>query len=473
MLRASRGGRGLRPRFWRALLSFRAGALVSILVSAWLGTGCGDKEAMLNWGSGGSADVRRCAPASPITGGTGGVGGGGAGGLASTAAGAGGAAGGATAAGSSDAFVLDCGPDGVPIVSAGPPRNRVNYVIVGDGYDATTVNTTFLEHIQTMLDRRFSAVVGQPYRRYRRFVNICALKIVSATNAVGCGPTAFGCNGIEASRRPWCSDAAVDAAIAANVPASFEVDWKGIILNTNERWGSGGVLNAIWSAGAADAANMALHEGGHSFHQLADEYVEDPMECDSEHPEVNSTSDPTTTSGKWDLWLGYDQADATGLQGTYQGSRYCVSNQYRPSRNSMMNNELTDGPDTAFNAVSREKIVMDIWRAVTPIDATTPPAGPVADPSALLRVDVIDPEVIDVDWSIDGVLVAPNGGAAFDLGRAALPSGAHTITATAHDNAGPDLVRYRSGTCADPYYCWGRTNWARSRETATWTVVVP
>ena len=35
---------------------------------------------------------------------------------------------------------------GIALENAGPPANRVNYVILGDGYDATTVNTTYMTH---------------------------------------------------------------------------------------------------------------------------------------------------------------------------------------------------------------------------------------------------------------------------------------------------------------------------------------
>ena len=46
---------------------------------------------------------------------------------------------------------LDCGPDGWAVENAGPPSNRVNYVILADGYDATTINTTLEEHVRYAL----------------------------------------------------------------------------------------------------------------------------------------------------------------------------------------------------------------------------------------------------------------------------------------------------------------------------------
>ena len=130
----------------------------------------------------------------------------------------------------------------------------------------------------------------------------------------------------------------------------------------------------------------------------------------------------------------------------------------------MMNLLFGDNPNTSYNSVSREKMVMDIWRFVEPIDSAVPEAGPVSG-TTVLRVNVIDPEVIDVDWSVDGTVVEADGGAEFDVGT--MGPGTHEVTAFAHDNAGEDLVRYRDGGE------YGRMNWQRSEQRVTWTVTVP
>jgi hypothetical protein len=98
----------------------------------------------------------------------------------------------------------------------------------------------------------------------------------------------------------------------------------------------------------------------------------------------------------------------------------------------------------------------------------------VSNPSTL-TVRVIDPAVIDVDWSVDGNSTAANGGQTFDVASANLSSGAHTVTATAYDNAGDDWVRYKDSVCPDSVggrYC-ARTAWSRSTGSVTWTVTIP
>lgn len=382
---------------------------------------------------------------------------------------------------------LDCGKNGWAVENHGDPKNRVNYVILGDGYTAATVETTLKQHIEAANERRFGHESGEPYGRYRKFVNICVLKAVSENDGIGNGPTAFdGGNG--GDRLARVNQTKVNDYIKANLPATFEVDWKAVVLNQS-LWENTGSYLMLWSGGADDAPGAALHEGGHGFHQLADEYGSQtgcgrPAQapgCSGSgtvHPEVNSAGNCQTTDGKWDLWLGTTQKGlkvpdmgATGMQGTWQGSRYVGTGQYRPSCNSMMNSLFGLDLDTSFNSVSREQIIFSIWRAVKPIDSTEPPAG-AADNPATLTVNVIDPAVINVDWTVNGMTTV-NGGTS--MSTAALPSGTHTISAKAYDNASMDLVKRRTSVCpesVDGTYCH-ETGWKNSTQTVTWTVTKP
>jgi hypothetical protein len=373
---------------------------------------------------------------------------------------------------------LDCGPNGWVVENHGPPANRVNYVILGDGYLAADLvaGGTFETHINNAMTKRFSAI-GEVYGRYRNFVNICGIKLVS-TAAICTGNSTLGCCGDDSSRLANCNNSAVNAAFNA-LPTSLSIDWRAVVLNGSSWWNTGSAT-MFWSGGNANGPGAALHEGGHGFHQLADEYCASTSgtgcgpdtnstgATGQEYPEVNSTGTPTTTAGKWDQWIGYTQTNATGIQSTFQGSRYVDSGQYRPSANSMMNSLFGTNPNTSFNPVSREQMIMTIWRVVKPIDSTSPAAGAVNSPGTL-TVNVIDPAVINVDWTVDGTTTV-NGGTTYDT--SGLAAGTHTITATAYDNATTDLVRYRSSTCPSSVtgnYC-SRTAWKNSTQTVTWTV---
>jgi hypothetical protein len=409
---------------------------------------------------------------------------GGSGGGAGAAAGMGGApggSGGSAGSGVAGSFVgggagggppvepLDCGGKGTALENNGPPANRVNYVIVADGYSESELAAggALDDHMEAMLEKRFSEPVGQPYKRYRKFVNICVLRMPSSPI---CGSSVFGCCGNDSSRLANCNTSSVNNAISENMPDSFEVSWRAVVLNGDSWWNSGGTT-MMWSGGHGDAGGAALHEGGHGFHALSDEYgnCEQGRVSREATYGVNVSLMNGSTGGKWEGWLDYNQTPGTGMQGFFA----CDGGQtWRPSSNSMMNSLFGDDPDTSYNPVSREKIVMDFWRYVeTPYDSVSPPAGAVTN-SATLTVNVIDPLVINVDWTVDGTMVAANGGPTYNIGAANLASGMHTVTARAYDNAGMDLVRQVPGNTFGRQY-WGSGAMGHSDKTVTWTVTIP
>jgi len=377
---------------------------------------------------------------------------------------------------------LDCGPMGYTVENHGPPANRVNYVILGDGFNATdnAAGGVFETDISRYMTRRFSPNAF-PYNRYRNFVNICGIKLVSTGKI--CASSTLGCCGDDSSRLANCNMTAVNAAYNA-LPKTLTIDWRAVMLNGSSWWNSGGTT-MLYSGGNTDAPGAALHEGGHGFHQLADEYgtctgagcgsnTNGSGSTGTVYAEVNSCGNPTTQDGKWDMWMGFNSTGATGVQSTFENSRYVATGQYRPSDNSMMNslfcgnNPASCPANTAYNSPSREQLVMSIWKKVKPIDSAEPPAGAVTSPG-VLKLNVVDPAVISVDWTIDGGSPMVNGGVTFDT--ASLGAGSHTVSAKAYDNVGMDLVRYRNSVCPSSVtgqYCH-RTAWKNSIQTVTWT----
>jgi hypothetical protein len=393
------------------------------------------------------------------TGGTGGTGGGTGGATGGTGGGTGGATGGSCAglpplpAGGA---TFDCGTSGQVLENNGRPDNRVTYVILGDGYTQALLDTLFIAHIQNMLtgtDGRFSPL-GEPYTRYRKFVNICALKVASNDACIDDGDsgtlcdTAFDGEGDDLSRLGTVNETKVRAVVSGLMPASIDVDWTAVTINAGATnwWNSGGSV-MVWNGSftpQARAASVALHEGGHAFHRLADEYTgtNTGAQC-TNAPEVNVTTDGT--GAKWAEWLGYDDTRGTGVHGAFEGARYCNNGVYRPTDNSEMN-ILPD----YYNMPSMQKIIQDIYLIVRPFDAYTSNAGTLTNPGAL-QVRVVDPAVLKVEWSVDGASVTADGGECFDTGG--LTAGQHTVTARAYDDTP-----------------WVRTSRANLEQTVSWTV---
>jgi hypothetical protein len=359
-------------------------------------------------------------------------------------------------------YKLDCGASGIAVEGHGPPDNRVNYVIVGDCYSQADIDGgLYLAHIKKMIDdptRKPAAgrflEAQEPYRHYRNFVNICALKTPSTDS--GCGTaaknTAFDGYGNTQTRLGYINNTKVNNAIKMLLPANIMVDWKGVVLNDDQWWNSGGVP-MIWSGGHVDAALAAQHEGGHTFFALADEYGGACTGTQPEPPRINVTANQSTTMGKWVNWLNTTQtspAPGTGMQGFFEGGQYCDKGIWRPSKDSVMNSLWAS---SNYNSISLENAVRSIYKLVKPIDSST--ATNVTTPQ-VLEVKVIDPAVIRVDWSIDAKVVAASGGATFDVAAKGLAKGSHTISARAYDDTP-----------------WVKGDRAALEQTVTWTIAVP
>jgi hypothetical protein len=326
----------------------------------------------------------------------------------------------------------------------------VNYVILGDGYVASELETIYLAHVRAMVGALFGER-NEPYRRYRRFINICVLKVASNESGVdGDGrvrDTAFDGRGDDQSRLGTVNGTKVRAAISQLLPHTMDVDWRSVVLNSDQWWHSGGSI-MVWSgAGGSRSAEAAVHEGGHSFHRLADEYDADACRGTAEPTEINVTADPTGQL-KWKEWLNHDQTPGTGLQRPFEGGRYCRTGIWRSSASSLM--RTVPGP---FNSISREKIIRDIYAIVSPIDSATDNRALVSAP-AELRVDVVDPDVVKVEWAVDGRVMTADGGGTFPT--TGLPPGNHTVTARAHDDTP-----------------WVRGDRSRLQRTLEWQVTIP
>lgn len=353
----------------------------------------------------------------------------------------------------------------------GPPANRVGYVIVADGYQQTELDTVLVEHVENMLyneETGFYSEIGQPYTRYRNYINVCVLRSPSNESGVD-GPngnpdrdTLF--DGGNCGDRLGCvDDRLATDYLDEHLPEHVDADWIAATLNENEWWNSGGYL-MVWSGkfmetSDTQAASVALHEGGHAFHGLADEYADEALNCDcgsAREPNVACENEPDMTAKtKWGEWFDYVMEGGgrlwnLGEHGAVAGGRYCGANSgvTRPTEDSEMN--LLP---YAHNMPSIQKMIHDIYEIVRPIDAHTPNDAPVMGASEL-ALRLVDPEILKVDWSVDGALTSQDGGPCFDT--ATLSSGEHTVIARAYDD----------------------TPWVRDRrddleQSVEWTVVMP
>jgi IgA Peptidase M64 len=139
-----------------------------------------------------------------------------------------------------------------------------------------------------------------------------------------------------------------------------------VVLVNDETYGGSGGSIAVVSTNTLSRYIM-VHELGHSFGGLADEYVDDQEAAittpsDAQYfPNLDTTNDPVKI--KWAHFL--DQPAYNGIVGAYQGGYYVAKGVYRPEQSSIM----LDLNHANYNAPSREAIVRHIDQILnTPFD---------------------------------------------------------------------------------------------------------
>ncbi len=325
------------------------------------------------------------------------------------------------------------------IVNNGPNANRVNAVFLGDGYTAgTQLTTTYPAHINTMLQHMFNNN-EQPFVRYKNFFNVHRVDVASNQSGADIPPqgilrdTAFDASYFfdgTTDRLLYVSNTKANAALNTNIAGAFTTHMRLLTVN-DTRYGGGGGTWAVYAGGNGLAPEIALHELGHSFSGLADEYGGPGTYVGGEPGELNVTTN--STGAKWSNWLGYNQP-VIGVIGAYQGGRYFDQGIYRPSQNSKMRSL-----GRPFDAISREKIILDIYARVDPLDTWLTNIAQLTDP-ANLWVDTIDPAVISRQWFVNNTLIAGATGETFDLDDYGYAPGVYTVRARAYDSTGFDAV---------------------------------
>jgi Ca2+-binding RTX toxin-like protein len=327
-----------------------------------------------------------------------------------------------------------------PIQMTGPNSNRVGIAFLGDGYTSGEIAGQYITDVNRMTNYLFTGgPLSEPFNRYRNFFNVYAINVVS--NESGADNRATGTLVDTALNARYYGDGitdrlltidyslgslAIDQAVAGS---GIRSDIRLVTVNSSTYGGSGGYF-AVYAGGNPNSHEVALHEVGHSFANLADEYTYAGtggsgglIYTGGEFFAENVTTDPTAE--KWSRWLGYDQP-GVGLIGAYQGAAYYQQGLYRPSANSKM-----ASLNQPFDAVAREAFVLAFYRIVDPLDWFTP-EGELTDPVSLVAT-AIDPAIVTTRWSVDGAVVDDGTLSVFDVGNWNINSGTHVITAFARD----------------------------------------
>ena len=353
----------------------------------------------------------------------------------------------------------------VPIQVTGPPANRFNLVIAGDGYTESEQDK-FMQQVDKHLNVMWSI---EPYKSYRNYINVYAIKIISGESGISCDPD------LTSPRRTtplsmgfWggCAASSVQRLISVNNTklAQYTALAPGVsqrlaIANSNTYGGAGGT-NATASGGNSLSALISPHEIGHSLGGLQDEYdyyqrgvlggCYTGGEPTSVHHTLLTIDQMLAQQKKWWRWIG-EPSEAGGLIGRYEGGMYFDKCIWRPSLHSIMK---TLG--FYYDQVSREVMTQRISARVKLVDASTPTT---AQPGRTDTVWVeaqhpVDHE-LDVTWALDGTNLGTGNARSVDLSTLNLAAGTHSLTAAVVDPT--TFVRdpaIRNGTALTQKLTW-------------------
>ena len=320
------------------------------------------------------------------------------------------------------------------VVASGPSENRIDIWFVGDGYTEGQLDL-LLADAAAQFDWMISEAFAEPFGAYAELFNVHVVFQPSAQEGADRPDeglyvdTAFGASYSwdgATERLLYLDVAAADDALWSVVGAD-DVDMRFGVVNA-KGYGGGGGLYAVYAAGDPNAREVALHEAGHSFAGLADEYwsAGDGAYEGGEPFAPNVTTDPN--GAPWAHWIGYDDG-VLGPIGAFEGGLYAETGIYRPTENSGMR---TLG--RPFDAVAREQFVLAFYDEVDPLDDWAfRDAAVVADAYDPFWVDTISDKLIQQEWRVDGEVVGT--GAELDLVALGYGAGTYELSVRAYDDS--------------------------------------
>jgi hypothetical protein len=357
------------------------------------------------------------------------------------------------------AFLLGCGFASGQVLTqirnAGPRANRINMVILSEGYTSgAEVNTKFPADAQTALNGFLNS---EPYKEYAPYFNVFTIAIASPESGSDHPSTgvfkntyfnstydSFGQDRL-VTIPPNDKDSTfangqgkVDALLAQFVP---DYDLVLLIVNDTQYGGSGGPTS-IASVNQS-ATEIAIHEIGHTFADLSDEYdIDAPQITPVE--KANVTQQTTRSLIKWNVWIlpstpipTPEDANTYGnVIGLFEGANYRPTGWYRPKYDCKMNHL-----GVPFCSPCAEALVLNIYKRIRPSDGASPdPSASASLSNSGTRQFSVTPltpatHTLSLQWFLDNTLLQGATANTYNLAGSGLSLGQHTLRVDLRDQS--------------------------------------
>lgn len=351
------------------------------------------------------------------------------------------------------------------LLTSGPSANRLNIVILAEGFTSNQ-ESLFNQRAQAVLDKFLNT---QPYASFKAFFNGYTIFVASEESGsdhpsqnifrstyfnssfessgvdrlLTIPPNSFNSNFADGRGR-------VFALLADYLP---EYDIAVVLVNDPAYGGSGGIP-AVASLNSA-SPDIAVHEVGHSFAGLGDEYDTPFNAPDTEEP--NTTRETRRAFIKWNDWIlsstpipTPETAAFASVVGLFEGAHYQATGWYRPKLDCTMK---TLG--VPFCEICREALTLACFSRINLFESIEPSISSVTSSAdaplnfGFSSVSAGEP-FTTFSWRVDNQPTGDSSSRSIDLGSFYASPGVHSIVLQANSQT-PFVRTDRRGDLTDSF----------------------
>jgi hypothetical protein len=252
---------------------------------------------------------------------------------------------------------------------AGDPHSSLDLEFIAEGYKSDEMGK-FRDDVKKMADL---LIAEEPYTEYKNKINVWAVEAISQESGTDVpGENIFVNTALNSSFYTFGTDRYLttqDIKSVNDYAAAAPHDYIIVLINSN-RYGGGGVYNYYsgTTTGHALSAKVFVHEFGHGFAGLADEYYSSSVAYDEFYPLNVEPWEPNITTlvnfdSKWKNLIVKGTPTPTPAEdkystvtGLFEGGGYSAKGIYRPELDCRMKSNNSKGYCTVCRKAVKETI---------------------------------------------------------------------------------------------------------------------